>query len=122
MHSKLLLVVSGVLIPLFAAAVPYFIEFMSPKSSLVFETVGPIVVEENKGFSLSVRNEGKAVERNVEVWLPSKLNKANHRLESSQPIALKEVEKTTILQLGDNPTVREGGRVDPCSRPNFFCI
>jgi len=101
LQSKLLLVVSGVLIPLVAAAIPYIIEFISPKSSLVFESVGPVVVEDTKGFSLSVRNEGKTVERNIEVWLPSKLEKGNHKLESSQPLTLKEVDKATVLVLGD---------------------
>ena len=109
LQSKLLLVVSGVLIPLVAAAIPYIIEFISPKSSLVFESVGPVVVEDTKGFSLSVRNEGKTVERNIEVWLPSKLEKGNHKLESSQPLTLKEVDKATVLVLGD---IRPSEKVD----------
>jgi hypothetical protein len=100
-QSKLLLVVIGIVIPLVAASVPFIIELVSPKSSLVFEAVGPIQIDEAKAFSISVRNEGKTPERNVEVWLPGKLEKGKYRIDSSQPVNPRDEGKTTVLALGD---------------------
>jgi len=91
----------GIVIPLIAAGVPFIIEFFSPKSSLVFDAIGPIQIDDAKAFSISIRNEGKAVERSVELWLPGKLEQGKHKIDSSQPVTSRDEGKTTVLALGD---------------------
>ncbi len=100
-QSKLLLVFAGIMIPLLALAFPYLIEWVSPKAYLVYETTGPIQVEDTKAFSLVVRNEGKAVERNVEITMPSKLEKSTSKVTSSVPVTTRDDGKSTIIALGD---------------------
>jgi len=100
-QSKLLLIVIGIIIPLVAAGVPFFIEFFSPKSSLVFEAVGPLQVDNTKTFSIFIRNEGKAAERNVEIWLPGTLEKGKYKIGSSQSVTPRIEGKSTVLALGD---------------------
>jgi hypothetical protein len=100
-QSKLLLVVTGVMIPLLALALPHVIEFISPKAALVYQAVGPIQIDGTKVFSLIVRNDGKAVEKNVEMWLPTKLEKSKSKLTSSIPVTTRDDGKTTVVSLGD---------------------
>jgi hypothetical protein len=108
-QSKLLLVVTGVMIPLLALALPYVIEFISPKAALVYEATGPIQIDGTKVFSLAVRNEGKGVEKNVEVWLPTKLEKLKSKLASSVPVTTRDDGKATVVKLGD---LRPGEKVE----------
>lgn len=100
-QSKLLLVVTGVMIPLLALALPYVIEFISPKAVLVYQATGPIQIDGTKVFSLIVRNDGKAVEKNVEIGLPTKLEKGKSKLASSIPVTTRDDGKTTVVSLGD---------------------
>jgi hypothetical protein len=97
------------MIPLLAMALPYVIEFLSPKGALIYEAKGPIQIEGTKVFSLAVRNEGKSVEKSVEIWLPTKLERSKSKLASSIPITTRDDGKTTVLGLGD---LRPGEKVE----------
>lgn len=107
-QNSLLLVATGILIPLLALAFPYVIDFFSPKAALVFEAEGPIQVEGTKALSVTVKNEGKSVEKNVEIWLPSKLEKEKSKLASTIPTTSRDEGKTTVIAIGD---LRPGERV-----------
>ena len=107
-QNALLLVATGILIPLLALAFPYVIDFFSPKAALVFEAKGPIQVEDTKALTIIVRNEGKSVENNVEIWLPAKLDKGKSKLEATIPTSSRDEGKVTVIVVG---VLRPGERV-----------
>lgn len=100
-QNVLLLVATGILIPLIALAFPYIIDFFSPKAALVFEAEGPIQVENTKALSVMIKNEGKSVEKNVEIWLPSKLEKGKFKLTATTPITYRNESEATVITIGD---------------------
>lgn len=100
-QNALLLVATGILIPLIALALPYAIDFFSPKAALVFEAEGPIHVGDAKALSVTVKNKGKSVEKNVEIWLPSKLEKEKSKLASTVPTTSRDEGEATVIAIGD---------------------
>jgi len=67
---SILAAVIGGFFTLAVAFVPWAIDRFSPEHSLEFTTVGPITHGVGLAFAITVRNTGRATQRNVELWLP----------------------------------------------------
>ena len=71
-HWKLLsFLLVGILIPLTAAALPWLLDRMSPESGITFSVSGPIEGDDALAYSVTIRNEGRDPQHNIEAWLPT---------------------------------------------------
>jgi len=75
---------AGVLIPIVAALLPWLLENWTPRDKLAYTLVGPISTDGATAFQIVVRNEGRALQSNVEVWIPLR------RLQSLDPKLLED--------------------------------
>jgi hypothetical protein len=67
--STVLVLCVGILVPIVAALIPVAIrQFAS--HDFRYSITGPITVANRTAFAINVRNRGRVVEKNVEVWLP----------------------------------------------------
>ncbi|HAS6972267.1 TPA: hypothetical protein I7284_23855 [Vibrio parahaemolyticus] len=60
----------GVLIPLLAASIPWLLDYALPQNSLSYQYIEPIELEEATAVSVTVTNEGRETQHDIEIWLP----------------------------------------------------
>lgn len=58
----------GILIPIVAALIPFGYRRLVPEHDLVYELTGPISVKGTEALSLTIRNQGERLEKNVRIW------------------------------------------------------
>lgn len=66
----------GILIPLATAALPWLLENVFVGDSLKYSFQGPVVSKEDLAFEISVQNEGRKTQNDVEVWIPLRIIKS----------------------------------------------
>lgn len=113
-HWKLIsFLLAGILIPLAAAAVPWLLERIAPGDNLTYTFIGPI--ESASGVAvavaITVTNEGRTPQTNVEVWVPLRLNPAiETRTKRDGSIDLVETKQQVIFEASSPYTsVKEDG-------------
>ncbi|HXM81716.1 MAG TPA: hypothetical protein VN929_07290 [Burkholderiales bacterium] len=67
--STVLVLCIGILVPIVAALIPAAIRHFT-SHDFRYSITGPITVANRMAFAVTVRNRGRVVEKNVEVWLP----------------------------------------------------
>ena len=60
----------GMLIPMLAAAIPWFLDRASAKHDLEYTYAGPIVTKNGFAYNVTVQNNGSKPEEDVKVWIP----------------------------------------------------
>ena len=60
----------GILIPLLAASIPWLLDNVLPKHSLSYQYIEPIELEKATAVSVTVTNEGRETQNDIEIWLP----------------------------------------------------
>ncbi|WGO97844.1 hypothetical protein QFX18_17690 [Saccharophagus degradans] len=96
----LLILATGILIPIIAAVIPWALDAYQNNGSLEFSFVGPIEVEGTKVFSIQVENSGRTLEEDVKIWLPDKLEK-DWKISASIAYSVKHESNGSVLAIGD---------------------
>ncbi len=101
--SIYILVASGIIIPLLAIAMPYtyIVDYIKPETGLTYQYIGPVEINDQKAFEISVTNTGKNVESNVEIWLPSNFSSKEAEIESDLNFELRREQKHTVVSIGN---------------------
>jgi hypothetical protein len=99
--SKLLLILTGVLIPIFSALIPVAIDYSKASGGLTYKVMGPVSVQSTYAFSLTISNNGRVVEKNVEIWFPDILPEKTTTYESTIPVEFKRQGKKILFSVGD---------------------
>ena len=105
----LLIFVAGIMVPILAAAVPFFLNTLSPEHSLEYTYDGPIVVEKSSTFRINVYNEGNRPEENVHIWLPSSLDFEEPYETDASPNVKFEIKERKLVAMLDR--IRPGEEV-----------
>lgn len=101
-HVKLIGVfVLGVLIPLLAAAMPWLMDRIFPQSSITFNFQGPISAEKFVALELTIANNGRKAEQNIEAYIPARIFKFTEVEKDKNGIA-KFVEKSPDIVMESN--------------------
>jgi len=101
-HMKLIGVfVLGILIPLLAAAMPWLMDRLFPQSSLTYTFQGPISAEKFVALELTIENNGRKAEQNIEAYIPAHTYKITE-LEKDKNGASKIVEKSPDIVMESN--------------------
>jgi hypothetical protein len=76
--GTVLILCVGILVPIIAALIPVARTQLRPHD-FRYSISGPVTVAERIAFAITVRNRGRLVERNVEIWVPK--NQADQEFE-----------------------------------------
>jgi hypothetical protein len=89
----------GILVPIVAALIPYALNYVQPESGLTYNLVGPVSVNGVHAINLSIRNEGKKLEKNVRVWLKERTRYIEEG-KQKKPEQLLKIETTVPYKIG----------------------
>ena len=68
-RTTVLAFIAGIVIPLIAASVPPFIDYIRTASDFSYFRGDPVFFKDKLAYAIQVENNGRIVERSVEVWL-----------------------------------------------------
>ena len=92
----------AIIIPLISLAVTYISNIQpTPVTGLSFLYTGPVAINDKKAFEISVTNNGRNVEKNVEIWLPNQFSSKEAEIESDVNYKLRVEQNKTVISIGD---------------------